>query len=101
MRKLAVGLLAGAGLGLGLGLGIAPAVAGDSVTTRIEPRPFYGAVVTVESGVRVFRPLPRHDHVIINPGNAPVVLGINDLPYGGAGLINQNVNVNRFNRGRW
>jgi len=26
--------------------------------------------VTIEAGVRVFRPLPRHDQVIINPGNA-------------------------------
>jgi hypothetical protein len=42
-------------------------------TTRIEPRPFYGAVVTMEKGVRVFRPLPPHDRVIINPGNATPV----------------------------
>jgi hypothetical protein len=45
-----------------------PALAGDAVTTRIETRPFYGAVVTLEEGVRVFRPLPRHDRIIINPG---------------------------------
>jgi hypothetical protein len=37
-------------------------------TTRIETRPFYGATVTLEEGVRVFRPLPPHDRVIINPG---------------------------------
>ena len=38
-------------------------------TTRIEPRPFYGATVTIEDGVRVFRPLPPHDRIIIvNPG---------------------------------
>jgi hypothetical protein len=85
MRKLVLGLLAGAGMGLG----VAPAVASDAVTTRIEPRPFYGAVVTVERGVRVFRPLPSHDRVIINPGNAPIYLGINEVP---AGLINQNFN---------
>ena len=36
-------------------------------TTRIEPRPFYGATVTIEAGVRVFRPLPPHDRVIIDP----------------------------------
>lgn len=30
-------------------------------------RPFYGATVTVEEGVRVFRPLPPHDRVTINP----------------------------------
>lgn len=38
-------------------------------TTRIEPRPFYGAVVTIEEGVRVFRPLPPTGHIIINPGH--------------------------------
>lgn len=38
-------------------------------TIRIEPRPFYGATVTLEEGVRVFRPLPPHKYVIINPGN--------------------------------
>ena len=54
--------------------------ASDSVTTRIEPRPYYGAVVTVEKGVRVYRPLPHHDRVIINPTNAPVYLGINEYP---------------------
>jgi hypothetical protein len=48
-----------------------------SYTTRIEPRPFYGATVTIEEGVRVFRPLPPHDRVIINPGNAtPIHLGV-------------------------
>jgi hypothetical protein len=40
----------------------------NSSTTRIETRPFYGATVTLEEGVRVFRPLPSHDRVIINPG---------------------------------
>jgi hypothetical protein len=41
----------------------------QATTTRIETRPFYGATVTLEEGVRVFRPLPPHGHVIINPGN--------------------------------
>lgn len=45
-----------------------PVVAEDARTTRIETRPFYGATVTIEEGVRVFRPLPSHDRVIINPG---------------------------------
>ncbi len=50
-------------------------VASAQSTTRIETRPFYGATVTLEEGVRVFRPLPRHDRVIINPnGQAPVSL---------------------------
>jgi hypothetical protein len=33
-------------------------------TTRIETRPFYGATVTVEEGVRVFRPLRSRDRVV-------------------------------------
>lgn len=56
-----------------------PALANDAYTTRIEPRPFYGATVTVEEGVRVFRPLPAQRHVIVNPGNAtPLSIGMND-----------------------
>lgn len=44
-------------------------------TTRIETRPFYGATVTLEEGVRVFRPLPPHDRIIINPnGRTPLNL---------------------------
>lgn len=42
-----------------------PALA--QTTTRIEPRPFYGATVTYENGVRVWRPLPPHSQVIIDP----------------------------------
>jgi len=54
------------------------------VTTRVEPRPFYGATVTVEHGVRVFRPLPPHDRVIINPGNrTPLYLNIGEGYRGG------------------
>lgn len=55
----------------------AAALAGDATTTRIETRPFYGATVTLEEGVRVFRPLPPHSNVIINPhGATPLSLGI-------------------------
>ena len=46
----------------------ASALAQSASTTRIETRPFYGATVTLEEGVRVFRPLPPHGRVIINPG---------------------------------
>ena len=46
------------------------AAAQAQTTTRIETRPFYGATVTLEEGVRVFRPLPSHDRVIIDPGGA-------------------------------
>ena len=55
------------------------AAGAEAYTTRIEPRPFYGAVVTLEEGVRVIRPLPPERHVIINPGNAtPLSLGFNE-----------------------
>lgn len=48
-------------------------------TTRIETRPFYGATVTLEEGVRVIRPLPPERHVIINPeGATPLSLGFNE-----------------------
>ena len=63
MRTLAFGLIAGAGVAVGS----LPA-SREPRTTRIEPRPFYGAIVTREAGVRVFRPLPPHDRIIINPG---------------------------------
>jgi hypothetical protein len=46
---------------------------------RVEPRPFYGAVVTLEEGVRVFRPLPADRYIVINPGHGtPLSLGIQD-----------------------
>jgi hypothetical protein len=77
MRSLTLGVLAG----VGLAAGSLPALA-QSVTTRIEPRPVYGAIVTVERGVRVFRPLPPHDRVIINPNGTPVQLNVGDAPYG-------------------
>ena len=32
--------------------------------------------------MRVFRPLPPHDRIIINPGNAtPLTLNVGDRPY--------------------
>ncbi len=43
--------------------------------TRIETRPFHGATITLEEGVRVYRPLPSHRHIIINPdGKTPLNL---------------------------
>ena len=39
-------------------------------TTRIETRPYYGAVVTIEQGVRVYRPVPPTTHLIVNPDGA-------------------------------
>jgi len=54
----------------GASLAPAAAFAQSATTTRIETRPFYGATVTLEEGVRVFRPLPPHERVIINPNGA-------------------------------
>ena len=46
-------------------------------TTRIETRPYYGAVVTIEHGVRVYRPVPPTQHLIVNPdGATPLQLNI-------------------------
>lgn len=45
-----------------------PGFAEDAHTTRIEPKPVYGASVTIEEGVRVFRPLPSEQRVVVNPG---------------------------------
>ena len=71
MRALALGILTGASVCVAVCAALA-----EPVTTRIETRPFYGATVTLEEGVRVFRPLPRHDRVIINPGGqTPLSLG--------------------------
>ena len=45
-------------------------------TTRIETNPSYGAIVTIENGVKVYRVLPPHDRIIINPeGKTPLHLG--------------------------
>lgn len=57
-----------------------PAIAGEAFTTRIEPHGFYGATVSIEQGVRVFRPLPPVRHVVVNPGGAtPLNLSYSDV----------------------
>ena len=49
----------------------------EAQTTRIETRPYYGAVVTIENGVRVYRPVPPTTHLIINPdGITPLSIGV-------------------------
>lgn len=57
------------------------AVAQQAQTTRIETRPVYGgAVVSVEHGVRVYRPVPPTKNVIINPnGQSPLALIIDGM----------------------
>jgi hypothetical protein len=60
-----------------LALGSAAAPAEPAHTTRIETRPYYGAVVTIEQGVRVYRPVPPTQHLIVNPdGATPLQLNI-------------------------
>ena len=55
------------------------AAAGDAYTVRIEPRPYYGATVTIEEGVRVYRPLPPTRRMIINPdGATPLNLSLSE-----------------------
>jgi len=62
-----------------LSFGANAVLAQDAQTTRIEPHSFYGAMVTIEGGVRVFRPLPPTTHVIINPdGATPLSLSLNE-----------------------
>jgi hypothetical protein len=80
---------------------LSPAANAQSYTTRIEPRPFYGAVVTLEEGVRVIRPLPPERHVIINPDNAtPLVLGFNETRvYDNRVVRNYNFSDNRGSSG--
>lgn len=57
--------------------GASAALAQGAQTTRIETRPYYGAVVTIENGVRVYRPVPPTTHLIINPdGLTPLTLGV-------------------------
>lgn len=64
-------------------VGAGAALAQEAHTTRIETRPYYGAVVTLENGVRVYRPVPPTTHMIINP-DAVTPLGINIYDGGAA-----------------
>ncbi len=58
----------------------APVLAQAASTIRIEPRPYHGAIVTLEQGVRVWRPLPPNRYVIINPdGKTPLNLSLADV----------------------
>jgi hypothetical protein len=82
MIRVLTGLTAAALVG---GLFMSTAVADDARTVRIEPRPFYGATVSVEAGVRVFRPLPVTKEMIIDSGRQPLQLTITEerkLPKG-------------------
>jgi len=58
---------------------VGPAQAQTAHTMRIETRPVYGAVVTIEHGVRVYRPVPPTGHLIVNPDKVPLGLSVEDL----------------------
>jgi hypothetical protein len=82
MFRILTGLSA---VAMAFGLLASSAVADDARTIRIEPRPFYGATVSVEAGVRVFRPLPITKEMIIDSGRQPIQLSITEerkLPKG-------------------
>lgn len=68
-------------LSIALAAAVLPAseASAQSSTIRVEPRPYYGAVVTVEQGVRVWRPLPPTSHMIINPTGSPVHVNVTDV----------------------
>jgi hypothetical protein len=51
-----------------------PAGAEEAHTTRILTEPVYGAVVTLEHGVNVYRPVPPTTHLIIDSGDAATVI---------------------------
>jgi len=53
-----------------------PVQAQTAHTTRIERRPMYDATVTIEHGVRVYRPIPPTEHLIVNPDRVPLLLEI-------------------------
>lgn len=75
--------------------GAVAASAQSASVTRIEPRPYYGAVVTIEEGVRVFRPLPTTKRIIINPDHrTPLSLSVRDGANNGPRNVTSNVRVN-------
>jgi len=55
------------------------AFANDAKTIRIVPRAVYGATVSIEAGVRVFRPMPATSYVIVNPNRTPLSLTLKDV----------------------
>lgn len=73
MRFVRLSLVAGAAI-----VFACSAMAETAHTTRIETQRYYGAIVTLEHGVRVTRPLPPTQHMIINPdGATPLTIGAN------------------------
>jgi hypothetical protein len=62
----------------------------------VEPRPTYGATVSIESGVRVYRPLPAGPRtVIVNPSRTPLVIDVGENQVNNTTTTNSNVVINR------
>lgn len=77
IRKALLGGLCAATLAATAGVGAACA---ESATVRIHNGTPYGAIVTRERGVTVYRALPPTQRVIINPGGkTPLSLTINEM----------------------
>jgi hypothetical protein len=76
MSRRRLALIAAVTLGMA---SVSPAGAYDNSAglVRIEPRPYYGAVVSIENGVRVYRGLPTQQMTIINPDKTPISLSFN------------------------
>ena len=65
-------------IAMGAMLTLTGAACADGFTTRIVTQPYYGAVTTLEHGVRVIRPLPPDRYVIVNPNRTPLALSFNE-----------------------
>ena len=63
---------------------------------QIEPRPTYGATVSIEAGVRVYRPLPAGPRtVIVNPSKTPLVIDVGENNVDNRTTSNSSVVINR------
>jgi len=70
---------------------IQPAAGEEAHTTRIETQPVYGATITIEHGVRVYRPVPPTTHLIVNPDGATTLI----LGADAQRIVNQAIAVGR------
>ena len=63
---------------------------------QVEPRPTYGATVSIEAGVRVYRPLPAGPRtIIVNPSKTPLVIDVGENNVDNRTTSNSSVVINR------
>jgi hypothetical protein len=75
---------------------LAGPVLADGRTIQVEPRPTYGATVSIEAGVRVYRPLPAGPRtVIVNPSKTPLVIDVGENNVDNRTTSNSSVVINR------